>query len=78
MDETIEQFEERVLNKRASQLYHLIKTKYDQGVEKLFLSDLTHRNNRKQVIFYVEFFTTFLQFSHLAAHSHLKAAGQAR
>nr|XP_018899724.1 PREDICTED: double-strand-break repair protein rad21 homolog isoform X2 [Bemisia tabaci] len=48
VDETIEQFEERVLNKRASQLYHLIKTKYDQGVDKLCLSDLTHRNNRKQ------------------------------
>ncbi|XP_039301291.1 double-strand-break repair protein rad21 homolog A [Nilaparvata lugens] len=49
-DETFEQFEERVLNKRAAHFYHLVKTKM-QSMEgtKLFLSDLTHRNNRKQV-----------------------------
>ncbi|XP_075210065.1 RAD21 cohesin complex component verthandi isoform X2 [Lycorma delicatula] len=47
-DETYEQFEERVLNKRAAHFYHLVKTKM-QHTDKLYLSDLTHRNNRKQV-----------------------------
>lgn len=49
-DETFEQFEERVLNKRAAQFYHLVKTKMQtMDAPKLYLSDLTHRNNRKQV-----------------------------
>uniref|UniRef100_A0A1B6CP11 Rad21/Rec8-like protein N-terminal domain-containing protein n=1 Tax=Clastoptera arizonana TaxID=38151 RepID=A0A1B6CP11_9HEMI len=48
-DETYEQFEERVLNKRAATLYHLVKTKVEKE-DKLCFSDLiTHRNNRKQV-----------------------------
>lgn len=48
-DETYEQFEERVLNKRAAHFYQLVKTKM-QHTDKLYLSDLTHRNNRKQVM----------------------------
>lgn len=51
MDETDEQFEERVLNKRAAHMYSVIKSKFapeDPGAG-LYLSELTLRNNRKQV-----------------------------
>ncbi|XP_066992862.2 double-strand-break repair protein rad21 homolog isoform X2 [Anabrus simplex] len=47
-DETYEQFEERVLNKRAAHMYHIVKSKLQRS-DKLFLSEMTHRNNRKQV-----------------------------
>lgn len=48
MDETYEQFEERVLNKRAAHMYHVIKSKLDTK-DKLTLSDMAFKNNRKQV-----------------------------
>ncbi|XP_024871278.1 double-strand-break repair protein rad21 homolog [Temnothorax curvispinosus] len=48
MDETYEQFEERVLNKRAAHMYHVIKSKLDIK-DKLTLSEMAFKNNRKQV-----------------------------
>nr|CAD7443281.1 unnamed protein product [Timema bartmani] len=48
VDETYEQFEERVLNKRAGHMYHIVKSKLNRS-DKLFLSEMVHRNNRKQV-----------------------------
>jgi cohesin complex subunit SCC1 len=48
VDETYEQFEERVLNKRAGHMYHIVKSKLMRA-DKLFLSEMVHRNNRKQV-----------------------------
>lgn len=48
MDETYEQFEERVLNKRAAHMYHVIKSKLDTK-DKLTLSEMAYKNNRKQV-----------------------------
>ncbi|PSN53737.1 hypothetical protein C0J52_02184 [Blattella germanica] len=48
VDETYEQFEERVLNKRAVQMYHIAKNKLTRK-DKFFLSEITLRNNRKQV-----------------------------
>lgn len=51
-DETTEQFEERVLNKRAAQFYKIVRAKM-QHMDKLYLSDLTHGSNRKQVNFFI-------------------------
>ncbi|XP_063227523.1 double-strand-break repair protein rad21 homolog isoform X2 [Bacillus rossius redtenbacheri] len=48
VDETYEQFEERVLNKRAGHMYHIVKSKLKRA-ESLALSDMLHRNNKKQV-----------------------------
>ncbi|XP_054265906.1 double-strand-break repair protein rad21 homolog [Macrosteles quadrilineatus] len=47
-DETYEQFEERVLNKRAAHMYTVVKAKL-MNDEKLVFSDLVGRNNKKQV-----------------------------
>lgn len=49
VDETDEQFEERVLNKRAAQLFMSVKTKFYKQ-DHLFISDMARNNNRKQVI----------------------------
>ncbi|KAJ1521100.1 hypothetical protein ONE63_002802 [Megalurothrips usitatus] len=49
-DETDEQFEERVLNKRAAHMYTVIKSKLavkEVGAG-VYLSEMTFRNNRKQ------------------------------
>lgn len=46
--ETNEQYEERVMNKRANQLYHTIKMKFSQK-DTLVFDDLTYRNRRKEV-----------------------------
>lgn len=48
--ETNEQYEERVMNKRANQLYHTIKSKFVQK-DTLVFDDLTYRNRRKEVYF---------------------------
>lgn len=49
-DETYEQYEERVLNKRAVHMYHILKGKLDLTPQRpMFFSEMTHRNNRKQV-----------------------------
>lgn len=48
VDETYEQFEERVLNKRAAHMYHVIKSKLDTK-DRLTLSEMAYKNNRKQV-----------------------------
>lgn len=48
MDETIEQFEERVLNKRAAQLFVSVRSRLLK-TDEMVLSDMTHRNNKKQV-----------------------------
>lgn len=48
IDETYEQFEERVLNKRAAHMYHVIKSKLDTK-DRLTLSEMAYKNNRKQV-----------------------------
>ncbi|XP_043286205.1 double-strand-break repair protein rad21 homolog [Venturia canescens] len=47
MDETYEQFEERVLNKRAAHMYHVIKSKLD-GKDRLTLAEMAYKNSRKQ------------------------------
>lgn len=47
--ETNEQYEERVMNKRANQLYHTIKMRFAQK-DTLVFDDLTYRNRRKEVI----------------------------
>ncbi|XP_037037631.1 double-strand-break repair protein rad21 homolog [Bradysia coprophila] len=46
-DETDEQFEERVLNKRAAQMFLSVKARM-QKVDSLYLSEMTTKNNRKQ------------------------------
>jgi len=48
-DETYEQYEERVLNKRAAQMYHIIKSKLDVDTSIPFSTMCTVRNTRKQV-----------------------------
>lgn len=48
IDETYEQFEERVLNKRAAHMYQVIKNKLDTK-DRLTLSEMAYKNNRKQV-----------------------------
>lgn len=48
VDESIEQFEERVLNKRAAQLFVTVRAKL-QKQDKIYLSDMTYRNTKKQV-----------------------------
>ena len=47
-DETYEQFEERVLNKRAAAMYNLVRAKMQLN-DAIPFSDMTYRNNRKQV-----------------------------
>lgn len=47
VDETIEQFEERVLNKRAAQLFVSVRSRLLK-CESMVLSDMTNRNNKKQ------------------------------
>jgi len=54
VDESIEQFEERVLNKRAAQLFVNIRSKL-QKQDKIYLSDMTYRNTKKQVSFCFSF-----------------------
>ncbi|KAL1465139.1 hypothetical protein WDU94_004729 [Cyamophila willieti] len=49
-DETYEQFEERVLNKRAAVMYRLVKSRMERTeTGDLYLSDLTGRNSKKAV-----------------------------
>lgn len=50
VDETDEQFEERVLNKRAYQMFTVVRQKLQQQ-DQLTLSDMCHRNTKKQVSF---------------------------
>ncbi|XP_063991538.1 double-strand-break repair protein rad21 homolog [Diachasmimorpha longicaudata] len=47
VDETYEQFEERVLNKRAAHMYQVIKNKLDTK-DRLTLADMAYKNSRKQ------------------------------
>lgn len=47
-NETDEQFEERVLNKRAAQMFVTVRARL-QKQDNLQLSEMTYRNNRKQV-----------------------------
>lgn len=46
-NETDEQFEERVLNKRAAQMFVAVRNRM-QRRDSLFLSEMTYRNTRKQ------------------------------
>lgn len=48
VDETDEQFEERVLNKRAYQMFLVVKQKF-HATDTIILSDMCHRNHKKQV-----------------------------
>lgn len=48
VDETDEQFEERVLNKRAYQMFLVVKQKFNT-TDTIILSDMCHRNRKKQV-----------------------------
>ncbi|VVC28790.1 Hypothetical protein CINCED_3A006865 [Cinara cedri] len=50
--ETNEQYEERVMNKRANQLYHTIKTRFAKK-DTLLFDDLTYRNRRKEVYYFI-------------------------
>lgn len=61
-DETYEQFEERVLNKRAQQMLHVVKSRLDRQIDQdalcpIKFSDLVRFNTRKQV---AQKFYTFL------------------
>lgn len=47
-NETDEQFEERVLNKRAAQMFVTVRARLHKQ-DSLQLSEMTYRNNRKQV-----------------------------
>ncbi|CAO1429194.1 unnamed protein product [Diamesa hyperborea] len=47
VDETIEQFEERVLNKRAAQLFITVRSKLQKS-DSIYLSEMTYRNTKKQ------------------------------
>lgn len=47
VDETVEQFEERVLNKRAASLFGNVRKRL-QNRDCLYLSEMTVRNNKKQ------------------------------
>uniref|UniRef100_A0AAG5CRG7 Rad21/Rec8-like protein N-terminal domain-containing protein n=1 Tax=Anopheles atroparvus TaxID=41427 RepID=A0AAG5CRG7_ANOAO len=47
VDETIEQFEERVLNKRAAQMFLSVRARLLKA-DQMMLSEMTHRNNKKQ------------------------------
>lgn len=47
-NETDEQFEERVLNKRAAQMFVSVRARL-QKQDSIHLSEMTYRNNRKQV-----------------------------
>lgn len=51
-NETDEQFEERVLNKRAAQMFFAVRNKM-QRQDSIYLSEMTHRNNRKQVSIFI-------------------------
>jgi len=57
-DETYEQFEERVLNKRAAAMYHLVRAKLQISSEIPF-SEMTVRNNKKQVFIFFFFNSNF-------------------
>ena len=46
--ETIEEFEDRVLNKRAGHLNRILQAKFEESMS-LHFSELTRRNVRKQV-----------------------------
>lgn len=48
VDETDEQFEERVLNKRAYQMFLVVKQKFNSS-DTINLSDMCYRNRKKQV-----------------------------
>lgn len=52
-DETDEQFEERVLNKRAAQLFISVKNKLLKSDELHFM-EMVHKNTRKQVCYYTQ------------------------
>lgn len=57
-NETDEQFEERVLNKRAAQMFVAVRSKM-QKHDTIYLSEMTYRNNRKQVCSRFNFFINF-------------------
>merc|ERR1711881_505912 len=48
-EETQEEYEDRVLNKRAAHLNNILKSKLQNDSESLTLQSMTRRNNRKQV-----------------------------
>lgn len=48
MDETDEQFEERVLNKRAYQMFTVVRQKL-QNTDQITLTEMCYRNSKKQV-----------------------------
>jgi len=73
LDETYEQFEARVLNKRAAHLYHLMRNKLKQE-EKMYFTEMTHKNNRKQVA--QKFYTLLVLKKHQAVELEQEAAYQ--
>lgn len=58
VDESDEQFEERVLNKRAYQLFTAVKKNFVVS-DQMVLTDMCHRNTKKQV-FDIKNFIVFL------------------
>lgn len=61
-NETDEQFEERVLNKRAAQMFVSVRARL-QKQDSIHLSEMTYRNNRKQVIIIYTLFYNLQIFS---------------
>lgn len=61
-NETDEQFEERVLNKRAAQMFVSVRARL-QKQDSIHLSEMTYRNNRKQVIIIHALFQNLQIFS---------------
>lgn len=62
MDETDEQFEERVLNKRAYQMFTVVRSKL-QHANQITFSEMAHRNSRKQV--FTRFLNVYVHHSHI-------------
>ncbi|XP_071450868.1 double-strand-break repair protein rad21 homolog [Hetaerina americana] len=63
VDETYEQFEERVLNKRAAHMYHIVKSKLSRD-DRIRFTDMTQRNSKKQVA--QKFYTLLVLKKHQA------------
>jgi len=63
-DETYEQYEERVLNKRAVQMYHIVKSKLEVDSTIPFSTMCNQRNTRKQVA--QKFYTLLVLKKHQA------------
>lgn len=76
VDETIEQFEERLLNKRAGHLYSTIRMRISTGVTTTF-NDLIIANPKKQVIF-SNLSRKFILFDWIFIYNSIFVTGRAK